>query len=193
MTNKAIFLDRDGVLIEDQGYLFNKSDIRIFPQAYEALRILNQLQYKLVVVTNQPVVARGLCTTPMLDDIHNELKIELHRNSGVFLDAIYYCPHHPNADLNEWRLDCDCRKPKSGLLLQASRDHHIDLKQSYMIGDRLSDIVAGYNVGCRTILVHSPQTQDPLIESSLSYEGIQPNQECTNLLEAALLVKEFVL
>lgn len=160
---KAVFLDRDGTINQYVGFLRNIEDMHLIDDAAEAIRQINQHGYLAVVTTNQPVLARGEVTWGELDEIHAKMETLLGRQSA-YLDAIYLCPHHPDkgfeGEVSELKIVCDCRKPKPGLLLRAARELNIDLKQSWMIGDRNSDVMAGENAGCRTILM-----RDSLLEA----------------------------
>lgn len=161
---KAIFLDRDGVLLADKGYVVDTSQIQILPRVPEALTLLKSAGYLLVLVTNQAVVARGLLSESQLTDIHADLQRKLAQSKSPCLDAIYACPHHPNATDPAYRQICDCRKPSPGMLLHALRDHNIDPFQSFMIGDRSSDILAGRSAGCKTVQVLCGRHLDEPIE-----------------------------
>ena len=154
----AIFFDRDGVLNEEVSFIYHPDQLILMKGAAEAIKKVNDTEYISIVVTNQSAVARNLVTEDGLREIHNKLETLLGQ-SHAKLDAIYYCPHHPhkgyegeNMDL---KIDCDCRKPKSGLLLQAQEKFNIDFKKSWIIGDTERDILAGKNVGCTTIGVHT--------------------------------------
>lgn len=153
---KAIFLDRDGTINKYVGFLRKVEQFELLNGVSKAIREINQSEYLAVVVTNQPVIARGEVTYEGLQKIHNKMETLLGKE-GAYLDRIYYCPHHPNSgfegEIKELKVDCDCRKPKPGLLLQAERDLNIDLKQSWMIGDSDSDILAGEAAGCKTIKI----------------------------------------
>lgn len=149
---RAVFLDRDGVLIRDVDHLTAASQIEILPGVPAALRRLRDAAWTIVVVTNQSVVARGLVTEAELRRIHRVLEAQL-RGCGASLDAVYYCPHHPEGAVARYRVICDCRKPEPGLLLRAAADLGIDLVASVMVGDTASDIEAGRRAGCRTILI----------------------------------------
>ena len=151
----AVFLDRDGVLIEDVDRLVSPDQIRLIPKAPDGARRLKEAGFALVMVTNQPVVARGLCTLEDLDRVHDELDRLLERAGGPALDARYVCPHHPDADDPRWRTACDCRKPLPGMLRRAARELRLDLGSSYMVGDRPSDVAAGVAAGCTTVQVLS--------------------------------------
>ena len=153
---KAIFLDRDGTINKYVGFLRNIDDFELIDGVAEAIRKINESGYLAIVVTNQPVIARGEVSFNELEEIHNKMETLLGKE-GAYLDAIYYCPHHPHkgyeGERPELKIDCDCRKPKPGMLLKAAEDFNIDLSQSWMIGDGQNDIVAGINAGCKTVLI----------------------------------------
>lgn len=153
---KAIFLDRDGTINKYIGFLRNIDDFELLPGVSKAIGRINRLGYLVIVVTNQPVIARGEVTSEQLEEIHNKMETLLGRD-GAYVDAIYVCPHHPDkgfeGEIKELKIDCDCRKPKPGLLLQAASDYCVDLKQSWMVGDDERDIAAGKNAGCKTTLI----------------------------------------
>lgn len=151
-SRPAVFLDRDGVIIRYVELLADIRKMRLLPGAAEGIRRLNRLGYLVVVATNQPVVARGLVAEAGIDKIHAELALRLMR-LGAKIDAFYFCPHHPNADLPRYRMRCGCRKPGAGMLRRASRELKLNLKKSWMVGDSLIDVVAGQRVGARTVLV----------------------------------------
>ncbi|HSE96829.1 MAG TPA: D-glycero-beta-D-manno-heptose 1,7-bisphosphate 7-phosphatase [Blastocatellia bacterium] len=148
----AIFLDRDGTINEDIGYLSSPDELILYPWTAEAVRLINDSQYESIVITNQSGVARGLFTEEVLEQIHNRLIEELARR-GAHLDAIYYCPHHPSIGDGRYRQDCECRKPRPGLLFRAADERRIDLARSYMIGDKSSDISLAAAAGARSVLV----------------------------------------
>jgi D-glycero-D-manno-heptose 1,7-bisphosphate phosphatase len=157
MMHKAAFLDRDGVLVCDSGLVTDAGQFAVLEGVPEALWLLKRAGYHLVVVTNQAVVARGLISERDLLGLHDSMQRLLMSQGAPKLDAIYACPHHPNANIPEYRLECQCRKPRPGLLFQAAEDNSIDLRQSFMIGDRLTDIAAGQQAACGTILVQTGQ------------------------------------
>lgn len=149
---KAIFLDRDGTINKYVGFLRNIDDFELIDGAAEAIKLINRSGYLAIVVTNQPVIARGEVSWNQLYEIHRKMQTLLGRE-GAYLDGIYICPHHPNKGFSgerpEYKIDCDCRKPKPGLLLRAAKDFNIDLSQSYLIGDDDRDVQAGQNAGCK--------------------------------------------
>ena len=150
---KAVFLDRDGVITEDPPHYAHRVDqVRIIPGSGEAIRMLNDMDYLVIVVSNQSGVARGYYQESDIALFNEEMERQLSLERA-HIDAIYYCPHFPDGIIEKFRLVCTCRKPKPGMLIQASEDHRINLKASFMIGDKFSDIVAGNAVDCNTIMV----------------------------------------
>lgn len=153
---KAIFLDRDGTINRYVGFLRKIDDFELLPGTAEAIKRINESGYLAVVVTNQPVIARGEVTTAQLREIHNKMETLLGAE-GAYLDAIYYCPHHPHkgyeGEIPELKIECGCRKPKPGMLLKAAEDFNIDLSRSWMIGDGENDVLAGQAAGCATALI----------------------------------------
>lgn len=148
----AVFLDRDGTLNEQMGYINHLCRFHLLPGVAQAIRSLNEAGLPVVVVTNQSGLARGYFPESLLDEVH----IEMHRLlalEGARLDGLYVCPHHPEAKEDRFRLDCNCRKPQPGLLERAARDLGLDLRRSYMVGDRWSDLRCGAAVGATTVLV----------------------------------------
>jgi D-glycero-D-manno-heptose 1,7-bisphosphate phosphatase len=150
----AVFLDRDGTLNEEVGYLDRLEKLKLIPGAAEAIRLINASGMKAVVVTNQSGVARGLFDEPFVEAVHKRLQ-EMLREKGAFLDGIYFCPHHPTDGRERYLVTCDCRKPAPGLLLRAAADLHLNPVRSYMVGDTLKDIEAGVRAGARGVLVRT--------------------------------------
>jgi D-glycero-D-manno-heptose 1,7-bisphosphate phosphatase len=150
----AVFLDRDGVIIEDAHYLGDRYRVRLIPGSAEAIAALNRAGWPVVVVTNQSGVGRGLFTVVHVEGVHAHLA-GLLATFGARVDAFHYCPHHPEAEVEAYRADCDCRKPRPGMLLAAAAALGLDLARSWMVGDRASDLEAGAAVGCRTVLVRT--------------------------------------
>ncbi len=169
---KAIFLDRDGTINKHVGFLRNIDEFELMDGVVEAVRLVNESGYLAIVITNQPVIARGEVSFKGLEAIHNKMEMLL-GVGGAYLDGIYFCPHHPhkgyNGEVPELKIACDCRKPKPGMLLKAERDFNIDLSQSWVIGDGENDIKAGKTAGCRTALIGSKDCgQDIMVDSLLS-------------------------
>ena len=187
--NRAVFLDRDGVINAAlynpvEGKLdspYKLQDFRLLPGAAQAIREINSLGYLAVVVSNQPGVAKGKCDLAFLDALDERLNWELARQ-GAHLDAIYYCLHHPQAQVESLRASCDCRKPQPGLLLRAARELDIDLACSYMVGDLPTDVATGLAAGCRTILLSD--AEDPPLT------GHQPHLVATDLAAAVRVIAE---
>lgn len=152
--NKAIFIDRDGTISEEVGYINHPSRFRVFPYAAEAIRLASEMGWLAIMVTNQAGVARGYFTEDMIHTVHGLLENDL-KAQGARLDSIYYCAHHPSVGEPPYRFDCDCRKPKPGLILRAAADLNIDLSKSWMIGDRYSDIELARNAGVNSGFVLS--------------------------------------
>lgn len=163
---KAIFLDRDGTINKYVGFLRNIDDFELIEGAAEAIKRINQSGYLAIVVTNQPVIARGEVSWDELNEIHRKMETLLGKE-GAYLDGIYICPHHPDKGFEgerpEYKIVCDCRKPKPGLLLRAAKDFNIDLSQSYMIGDDDRDVKAGENAGCKASVKIETNAKDSLI------------------------------
>ena len=155
---KAIFLDRDGTINKYVGFLRNINQFELIDEVSEAIKKVNASGYLAIVVTNQPVIARGEVSFEELEEIHRKMETLL-GEKGAYLDSIYYCPHHPHkgyeGERPELKIDCKCRKPKPGMLVKAAQDFNIDLSQSWMVGDGENDIKAGQNAGCRTALIGS--------------------------------------
>lgn len=154
---RAVFLDRDGTINKGNGFISHPDDFILLPDAAEAIKIINQSGYLAIVVTNQPVIARGECSFADLEVIHNKMETELGKK-GAFIDGLYFCPHHPDTGFDgerpEYKCICDCRKPKPGLLFKAAEDFNIDIASSYMVGDSNTDVMAGNSAGCKdSILV----------------------------------------
>lgn len=164
---KAIFLDRDGTINKYVGFLRNIDDFELIEGVSEAIKMINQSGYLAIVVTNQPVIARGEVTWDELYEIHKKMETLLGKD-GAYIDGIYICPHHPDKGFEgerpEYKFDCDCRKPKPGLLLQAAKDFNIDLSQSIMIGDSDRDVEAGENAGCLKSCIIETNCENALLE-----------------------------
>lgn len=167
---RAIFLDRDGTINKYVGFLRNIDDFELLPGVADAIKTINASDYLAIVVTNQPVIARGEVTVLELRNIHNKMETLL-GVKGAYLDAIYYCPHHPHkgyeGEVLELKIDCECRKPKPGMLLRAAEDFNIDLSVSWMLGDGENDIRAGKAAGCRTALIGNDSFEQDVTVHSL--------------------------
>ncbi len=184
--NRAVFLDRDGVLIEDVHLLTRVDQIRILPGVPHALRSLHLAGFHLVVVTNQTVIARGLASEHDVDLVHSEINRRLLAADAPPIQRFYTCPHHPNASIPAYRLACDCRKPAPGLILRAAHDLHLATAASFTVGDRVTDIHAGARAGTRTVLVQTGRHRDPAIESTTPLDpAILPDRTLPDLPAAA--------
>lgn len=167
---KAIFLDRDGTINKYVGFLRNIDELELMPGVSEAIKKINESGFLAIVTTNQPVIARGEVTVPELQEIHNKMETLLGAE-GAYLDAIYYCPHHPHrgypGEVETLKIDCECRKPKPGMLFKAAEDFNIDLSQSWMIGDGENDVKAGKAAGCKTALIGTESHDQDVTATSL--------------------------
>lgn len=177
-VNFAVFLDRDGVINHDPGNFHKIEELEILPRVPEALKFLNSLQIPSIVVTNQAVVARGWVSEKDVQRIHNEIEKVLGKN-GSKIDGFYFCPHHPEADLPEYRVVCDCRKPKTALFEKAARKHGIDIVNSYVIGDSFREVVSAKNLGCKSIAVKCGQSD---------FRDSNPDYLVEDLYEAVKLI-----
>jgi D-glycero-D-manno-heptose 1,7-bisphosphate phosphatase len=153
-VRKAIFLDKDGTLIPDVPYNVDPNKISISPNTIDGLIALQQEGFILLIISNQSGIARGFFDHDALLDVEHKIQSLLHEH-GLSLAGFYYCPHHPEGDIAVYSIDCSCRKPKPGLILEAGLDHQIDLSQSWLIGDILHDIEAGHRAGCKAILINN--------------------------------------
>ncbi len=185
MKHKAVFLDRDDTLIEDPGYINHPSQVQLLPGAASSLAQLRRIGYRLVVVSNQSGVARGIVSEEGLAQIHHTLE-KLLADEGAYLDAIYYCPFHPEGSIPKYRMESDLRKPAPGMLLKAAKELDIDLSQSWMIGDSYRDVEAGKRAGCKTILINNPVK--PAAKNPADPE---PDRQAVNIREAVNIIRMF--
>lgn len=172
---RACFLDKDGTIVEDPHYMVDESQLKIIPGAIESIKRLRELGFKIIVVTNQSQVGRGMITEDKLKSIMNRMD-EMFRNKGAIIDRIYYCPHHPD-------IGCSCRKPSSLLFEQAKKDFDIDFTKSYLIGDLYSDILAAKKIGCKSILVLTGY-------GKISLPGCFPDYVANNIKDAFDIIEE---
>jgi D-glycero-D-manno-heptose 1,7-bisphosphate phosphatase len=179
---RAVFIDRDGTISEEVGYVNHPSRYRVFPYAAEAIRTLNERGWLAILVTNQAGVARGYFAEELIGAVHGLLKMELERE-GARLDAVYYCPHHPSVGEPPYRFDCDCRKPKPGLIRRAATDFDIELSESWMVGDRYSDTELARNAGVRSAFVLSGYGRGEWEYQRAAWKHA-PDLVADNLLEA---------
>lgn len=153
MANKAFLLDRDGVIIKNKSYLSSADEVEILPGVYDAIKKINDANYRCIVVTNQSGIARGIITLEQLHKIHDRISVLLSKQ-GARIDAFYYCPHHPAGKVPDFSKKCECRKPDIGLILQAARDYDLDLSHSILVGDNETDMQAGQKAGCKSFLLN---------------------------------------
>ncbi len=172
---KAIFLDRDGVIVKEVDHLHRPDQLELLPESAEAISLINQSGYLAIMVSNQAVVARGMCTEQTVEEVHQKLNSLLEQEGRAKLDGMYYCPHHP-----KFTDPCSCRKPEIGLVLKAEKQWNIDLNNSYFVGDKESDLLCGMKAGMKTVGV---KTGYGCANSSVS-----PNFMFKNLLEAVRFI-----
>ena len=151
---KAIFLDRDGVMIFDRGHLVSTDQVEVIDSSISAVRILNSMGYTVLGISNQSVVARGLSTISGVQKVNSHI-LEEYRKHNAFIQKIYFCPHHPQGTVKEYAKKCICRKPAPGMIIDAAKEFDLDLKNSWIVGDQPTDILAGISAGCNTALVPS--------------------------------------
>lgn len=183
MRQKAAFLDRDGTIIEENGYISQVRQIELIPGSIEAIKRLKSLGYKIIVITNQSGVAQRFFTEKDLKKVHNYLQKQLRKDKAGW-DGIYYCPHHPRVGLKRYLKNCNCRKPKTGLVKLAAREHKLKLKGSVVIGDRLSDVGLGMNAKMESILLLTGHGKKESKKIG-TYPKTKPDFIAKNLLEAA--------
>ena len=181
MTRPAVFLDRDGTLIEDRGFVDRLDLISVFPWTADALRLLKRAGFVTVVVTNQSAIGRGIIDETFLGEVHRELDSRL-APAGAAPDAYYYCPHHPDAAVGRFKMACRCRKPGPGMIEQAAADLHLDPARSFMVGDRWIDMAAGHAAGVTALLV---RTGHGAHEADAAPAGAHADAILNNLMEAA--------
>lgn len=175
MVNKAVFIDRDGTINVDGPYLNDPGKLKLYPGVVSGIRRLNKNGYKVIIITNQSGLARGFFSRETLENIHDELRSRL-SEGGARIDAIYYCPHHPDDN-------CGCRKPKTKLFEKAIADFNIDVSMSFVIGDRMLDVEAGHKIGCRSILVPE-KGKEKQVELEKLNSSVKPDYESVNFTSA---------
>jgi D-glycero-D-manno-heptose 1,7-bisphosphate phosphatase len=188
MKRPALFMDRDGTISEEVGYVNHPSRFRVFPYTAEAIKLLNDNGWLAIVVTNQAGVARGYFAEDVIVQVHDRLRQDLETASAK-LDAIYYCAHHPSVGEPPYRFECDCRKPKTGLIDRAAADFEIDLERSWMVGDRYGDIELARNAGLHAAFVLSGYGRGEWEFQRGSWK-LEPEVVADNLLEAARMIIE---
>jgi D-glycero-D-manno-heptose 1,7-bisphosphate phosphatase len=183
---RAVFIDRDGTISEEVGYINHASRFRLFPYSSAAIKLLRESGWLAIVITNQAGVARGYFSEDMIQTVHERMTKELERD-GAKLDAVYYCAHHPSVGEPPYRFDCDCRKPKPGLISRAAQDFDIDLAESWMVGDRYSDLELARNAGVKSMFVMSGYGRGEWEHQRATWDQ-QPDLVAENLLEAVRLI-----
>jgi D,D-heptose 1,7-bisphosphate phosphatase len=186
MAERAVFLDRDNTLIDNDGYLGDPSKVKLLPGAATALSALRGLGYRLIVVSNQSGVARGMFDEAAVEAVNQEMCKQLREQASAHIDASYYCPYHPEAVVPEYKADHDWRKPKAGMLVQAATDFALDLSQCWTVGDMPRDIAAGAAAGTRTILLRDPDHPAPAHETNAL--DVSPNFIVKTLADAARII-----
>lgn len=187
MTKGAVFLDRDGTINEEMGYINHPDRFVIFPFVADSIKIFNRLELLVIVVTNQSGVARGYFTESMVKQLHQKLLTEM-SGQGAHIDGIYYCPHHPDEGTDQYRRDCQCRKPKPGMILKAIDEYNLDLKRSFMIGDRYKDIVFAKKLKIKSGLVLTGYGRGEYTYQKNEW-SYRPDLIGENLLEIAQLIE----
>jgi D-glycero-D-manno-heptose 1,7-bisphosphate phosphatase len=187
-VKKAVFLDRDGTLIQDRGYICDFSEVGFYPFAADAVRTLNRSGYLVIVASNQSSIARGLCGEEQVVRLHALLQAHF-KELGADIAAFYHCPFLADGRVATYRRESPLRKPAPGMLLRAAQDFGLDLKRSFMVGDKADDIEAGRRAGCRTLLVRTGQGRES--ESRLAAGGIVPDLVVDDLSEAARAIQSF--
>ncbi|MGV8058434.1 MAG: D-glycero-alpha-D-manno-heptose-1,7-bisphosphate 7-phosphatase [Smithellaceae bacterium] len=187
--NVAVFLDRDGTINEEVGYLDSPDKLKMIPAAYQAIKLINLNGLKAVVISNQAGVARGFFTEEFVHKINNIIAADL-QNHGAFIDKFYYCPHHPEHGNGKYLQDCNCRKPAPGMLLQAAQELNIDLASSYFVGDRFIDMETAKKVGAKGVLVKTGYGEDLLQEEGPDKATPEntPDFIAADILEAVLWI-----
>ncbi len=185
--NRAVFLDRDGTINEEMGYINHISRFKMFPFVPGAIRLLNKAGYKVFVITNQSGVARGYFDEQLLARVHNLLLTAV-ENEKAIIEKIYYCPHHPDEGRAPYKKECNCRKPKTGMIEKARSEFDIDLNHSFMVGDRYKDVEFGKRAGLKTIMVMTGYGIGEYTYQSRQWPS-QPNYIFDNLFEAAKFLR----
>jgi D-glycero-D-manno-heptose 1,7-bisphosphate phosphatase len=181
MKKRAVFLDRDGTINKDVGYPSSFSMVEIYPYSFEAIKKINEAGLLAIIVSNQSGVGRGLIVEKDLQDIHQRLRVAFAKRNAHF-DGVYYCPHYRLSSVPRYRKNCHCRKPKPGMALQASTELNIDMNNSYMVGDKVADILFGHNIQAKPILLLTGYGQKAL--PKLKKKGMVPAHVAANLLDA---------
>jgi histidinol-phosphate phosphatase family protein len=183
IKQRAVFLDRDGTINEEVGYLSNLDQLSIIPEAFEAVRLMNRRRLQVIVITNQSGVGRGYFDETVVEGIHDHLRAAF-LAEGAVIDEFYYCPHHPTEGRGVYLISCSCRKPEPGMLIRAAAERNIDLLHSYMIGDTPKDVLAGKRAGCKGVLVETGYGRDA------DTTKIRPDYTAKDILDATRWILE---
>ncbi len=181
-STRGVFLDRDGVLNVDKYGAFRTQQFALIDGVVSALTILRLLGFRLIVVTNQSAIGRGEATEAQVNQF-NQLLLDTLAKEGIEIEAVFVCPHDPEFGQGIYKKDCSCRKPKPGMFFEAAEKHQLELSKCYSIGDKKSDVVAGFNAGCKTILVETG-----ILDDELKYPGVSPNYRVRSLVDAAKVI-----
>jgi D,D-heptose 1,7-bisphosphate phosphatase len=175
-----VFLDRDGTLLEEAGYLDRLERLAFFPYAIDAVRLLNRAGFAVVIITNQSGIGRGMYGEQFVKETHDVITARMHAG-GAILDGFYYCPHHPDASIESYRKDCDCRKPAPGMLTRAAADLDLDLARSFSVGDKWTDVQVGQAAGARGVLVRTGYGR---LNEATPLPGVSPAAVAENVIAA---------
>lgn len=188
MNKPAVFIDRDGTINEQMGYINHLSRFRLIPGVPEAIRLLNENNFLAIIVTNQSGVARGYFPISLVREVHSFMEESL-KNAGAFVDGIFFCPHYPTGKVSEYTIECDCRKPKTGLIDQALDSFDIDISRSYMVGDHSTDMELAHNCGLKGIMVKSGYGLGE-VKYVLPQMALRPSYIADDLLDAVNRILE---
>jgi D-glycero-D-manno-heptose 1,7-bisphosphate phosphatase len=185
--NKAVFLDRDGTILDELGYLTPSSTVVIYPWSADSIRLLKRAGYAVVMITNQGGIGLGLYDHDFVKATHDQLTKQF-AEAGAEIDAWYYCPHHPEAVVEEYRVTCGCRKPEPGMLNDAARDLNLDLSKSWVVGDQWRDVQLAHVAGCRSVLLRTGHGARQ--EAAWPEDVAPPTSTCDNLIAAVSVILE---
>jgi D-glycero-D-manno-heptose 1,7-bisphosphate phosphatase len=185
--NKAVFLDRDGTILDELGYLTPSSTVVIYPWSADSIRLLKRAGYTVVMITNQGGIGLGLYDHDFVKATHDQLTRQF-AEAGAEIDAWYYCPHHPEAVVEEYRVACGCRKPAPGMLNDAARDLHLELSKSWVVGDQWRDVQLAHVAGCRSVLLRTGHGASQ--EAAWPDDVAPPTSTCDNLIAAVSVILE---
>lgn len=191
VNQTAVFLDRDGTISHEIGYITEPDKFYLYDFSPKAIKRLNSLNVRIIVVTNQACVAKGLCGEDSINAVNGRM-INLLNADGAYIDDVFFCPHHVDGTVKEYAIECSCRKPKTGMIAKAVKKYHIEVENSFVVGDKISDVEMGYSAGTQTILVmtgHGRQALDTIRQKKLTL----PHYTAENLLEAVDIISRIVM